>query len=161
MSPKQIADLFDAHSPALLLYARQFGCCAEDIVQEAFLKLVTVREWPREVVPWLYRVVRNGALDQRKSGQRRARREQLVAQATRWFFEPEIDGLDAKTAAQALQELPVDQREVIVAHLWGGLTFEQVGEITGTSASTCYRRFQTGVDTLRVRLGVSCVNQPR
>ena len=160
MSPKLIANLFDAHSPALLLYARQFGCCAEDMVQEAFLKLVTLRESPRDVVPWLYRVVRNGALDQRKMGQRRARREQVVAQVTRWFVESEVDGLDAEAAAKALQDLPVEQREIIVAHLWGGLTFEQIGEVASTSASTCYRRFQAGIATLRARLGLPCTNQP-
>lgn len=158
MSPKQIANLIDAHSPALLLYARQFGPCAEDLVQEAFLKLVALREWPREMLPWLYRVVRNAALDERKMRQRRERREQTVARMTRWFVEPEIDGLDAEIAAKTLQELPVEQREVIVAHLWGGLTFEQIGEVSGAATTTVFRRYQAGIEALRTRLGASCTN---
>ena len=36
----------------------------------------------------------------------------------------------------ALQQLPEDQREVIVARLWGGLSFEQIAEVAGCSAST-------------------------
>lgn len=155
MSPRQIANLIDAHGPALLLYARQLCDCAEDVVQEAFLKLVTLREWPRETAPWLYRVVRNAALDAVKARRRRQRREEQAARSARWFVEPEIDGLDAEAASAALRGLPPEQREVIAAHLWGGLTFEQIGEVSGTAASTAYRRYQAGITALRERLGVS------
>ena len=30
-----------------------------------------------------------------------------------------------------LQALPIEQREAIVTHLWGGLTFEQIAEVAG------------------------------
>jgi RNA polymerase sigma-70 factor (ECF subfamily) len=160
MSPRLIANLIDAHAPALLLYARQLSGCAEDVVQEAFIKLMTLRDWPREVVPWLYRVVRNAALDALKSQQRRQRRERAVAQNRRWFIEAEIDGLDAEAATAALKELPVEEREAIVAHLWGGLTFEQIAEVSGTAASTAYRRFQAGIVALREKLGVPCTKNP-
>ena len=51
----------------------------------------------------------------------------------------------------ALEALPPEQREVIVAHLWGGLTFEQVGVLAGCSTSMAYRRYTAGVETLRAR----------
>src|SRR5262245_4212739 len=126
MSPRRLADLIDAHSPALLLYARQLCAAPEDVVQEAFLKLVAQRVWPNDVVPWLYRVVRNAAFDERKTARHRTQREQAVARNAPWFVEERLEGLDAAAASKALQELAVDQREVIVAHLWGGLTFEQI-----------------------------------
>jgi RNA polymerase sigma-70 factor (ECF subfamily) len=160
MSPKQIANLIDAHAPALLLYARQFGAPAEDVVQEAFLRLLRQRSWPAEIVPWLYRVVRNAALDAVKIERRREKREQAVARSARWFVEPAIDDLDAEAAANALKELPIETREVIVAHLWGGLTFEQIAAVSGTSASTACRHFQAGIALLREKLGASCPNQP-
>lgn len=161
MSPRQIADLIDAHAPALLLYARQLCGSAEDVVQEAFLKLAALRESPTEVVSWLYRVVRNGALDASKSQRRRRQREQAVARSVRWFVEPEVDGLDAELAASAMKELPVDEREIIVAHLWGGLTFEQIAALAGTSASTAFRRYQAGIAKLRKRLGITCTNHQK
>jgi RNA polymerase sigma-70 factor (ECF subfamily) len=161
MSPKQIANLIDAHSPALLLYARQFCDVAEDVVQEALLKLMAQQTWPTEVIPWLYRVVRNAALDAVKTQRRREKRERDVARATPWFVEAEIDGLDAETAANALRELPIDLREAIVAHLWGGLTFEQIAELSGTAASTACRRYRAGIVMLREKLGASCPNNPK
>ena len=43
-------------------FARQWCQTPDDVVQEAFLQLARQRTWPRSVVAWLYRVVRNGAL---------------------------------------------------------------------------------------------------
>ena len=40
----------------------------------------------------------------------------------------------------------MEQREVIVAQLWGGLTFEQVGELMGSSSSTAHRLYQAGLN---------------
>jgi len=158
MAPHDFARLMDDHGPALVLYARQWCGTPEDVVQEAFLKLVALRQPPREVVPWLYRVVRNGAIDIVRVAHRRQRRESAVARPERWFVEPEVDGLDAASAVAALEHLPVEQREVIVAHLWGGLSFEQIAEVACCSASTAFRRFGAGIDALRREMGEPCPN---
>jgi RNA polymerase sigma-70 factor (ECF subfamily) len=158
MSPHEFARLVDTYGPPLILYARQWCAAPEDVVQEAFLKLVALRKPPREVVPWLYRVVRNAALDASKMARRRQRREQVAARPERWFVEPAVEGLDAQTAVAALQRLPIEQREVIVARLWGGLHFEQIGALAGCSASTAFRRFDAGLDGLRKELGIPCLN---
>jgi DNA-directed RNA polymerase specialized sigma24 family protein len=57
--------------------------------------------------------------------------------------------------------LPLEQRETLVAHLWGGLTFEQIGELTGVSSSTAHRRYLAGLSALRERLRVTCPNDPK
>src|SRR5437016_12974160 len=113
MSPPDFARLIDAHAAPLVLFARQWCDAPEDMVQEAFLKLVRQSRPPEDAVAWLYRVVRNGALDAAKIARRRKRRESAVARPLHWFVEPEVDGLDAETAVAALQHLPPEQREVI------------------------------------------------
>ena len=90
---------------------------------------------------------------------RRQRRESAAARPVRWFVEPEVDGLDAATAVAALERLTADQREVVLARHWGGLSFEQIGEVVGCSASTAFRRYSAGVDDLRKQLGVTCPNR--
>jgi len=159
MSPDDFVHLLDSHGPPLILYARQWCCTPEDVVQEAFLKLVSLRQPPRSVVPWLYRVVRNAALDAHKAARRRQRRESVVARPRGWFVEPEMDGLDAAAAVAALQRLPAEEREVIIARLWGGLSFEEIAEVAGCSASTAFRRYSAGLEALRKELGVSCPNR--
>jgi RNA polymerase sigma-70 factor (ECF subfamily) len=159
MSPTDVARLIDAHSAPLVLYARQWCGDPEDVVQEAFLKLFRQRPPPQDAVAWLYRVVRNGALDAAKMARRRQQRESAAARPIRWFVEPEVDGLDAETAVSALQRLVPEQREVIMARHWGGLSYEQIAEVVGCSASTAFRRYLAGVEELRKQLGVSCPNR--
>jgi RNA polymerase sigma factor (sigma-70 family) len=146
----------DVYSAPLVLYARQWCDAPEDIVQEAFIKLVRQSRLPEDTVAWLYRVVRNGALDEAKMARRRLRRESASARPVLWFVEPEVDGLDAETAVAALERLAPDQREVIVARHWGGLSFEQIAGVIGCSASTAFRRYTAGVEHLRSQLGVIC-----
>jgi RNA polymerase sigma-70 factor (ECF subfamily) len=160
MDPHDFARLVDTHSPPLILYARQWCATPEDVVQDAFLKLVGLRKPPAEIVPWLYRVVRNGAIDAGRTARNRQRREQAVARPAQWFVEPALDGLDAQVAVAALGRLPVEQREVIIARLWGGVTFEQIARVVGCSASSACRRFDAGVEALRQELGLSCPTTP-
>ena len=87
---------------------------------------------------------------------RRLRRESASARPVLWFVEPEVDGLDAETAVAALERLAPDQREVIVARHWGGLSFEQIAGVVGCSASTAFRRYTAGVENLRNQLGIIC-----
>ncbi len=129
---------------------------AEDVVQEAFCRLAASPTWPDDQAAWLFRVVRNAAIDAGRSERRRSQREASVAKPVRWFLEPAIEGLDADVAIAALEELPAERREVIVARLWGGVTFEQFGQIAGCSASTAHRRFEAGIEQLRKKLGAPC-----
>jgi DNA-directed RNA polymerase specialized sigma24 family protein len=97
--------------------------------------------------------VRNGALSAARAEQRRKKHEARAAEAARaWFVPAEAAQLDAASAAEALAQLPLEEREVIVAHLWGGLTFQQIADITALSASTAYRRYESGLRALRAKL---------
>ncbi len=158
MDPEAFANLVAAHGPALALFARQWCGTPEDVVQTAFLKLVRLRTPPDKPVPWLYAVVRNAARDASRSARRRHTYEtRAAANAVTWFV-PADDptGLDAQQAADALKELPDELREIIVMHLWGGLTFEQIAGVLGSSASTVFRRYATGLARLREQLRAPC-----
>lgn len=159
MTPRHLAELIDRHGPALVLYARQWCAAPEDVVQDAFLKLIAQRRPPDDPAAWLFRVVRNAALDAAKADRRRQRREAVV-RADRWFVEPDIDGLDADKAMEALERLPAELRETIVARLWGGLTFDQIADVSCCSASSAFRRYEAGIAALRETLGVSCPTDP-
>jgi RNA polymerase sigma-70 factor (ECF subfamily) len=150
MEPTVLGQLYRQQAPALRLYARQWGG-GEDLVQNAFVRLAQQVPPPGQVLPWLYRVVRNEALAAQRSAWRRRRREQRAGTPEAWFS-PADDRLDADEAARRLAELPLDLREVIVARLWGGLTFEEVAALVGCSLPTAHRRYHAGLARLRERL---------
>jgi RNA polymerase sigma factor (sigma-70 family) len=161
MDSEWLGGLVDRYAAALELYARQWCPAPEDVVQEAFLKLVAQRPLPEQPGAWLFRVVRNGALNAGLAARRRRRHEaEAASNAANWFQADteasRTDALDAEAASAALQSLPLEQREAIVAHLWGGLTFEQIGDLSGCSASTAHRYYAAGLSAIRERLGVTC-----
>ena len=158
ISPAAISRLWAEQNAALVLYAQQWCDTPEDVVQQAFLLLVEQATAPDNPVGWLYRVVRNRAMDASRSSRRKVRRETAVAhRGEPWFETTAGERLDAVAATEALKRLPADQREVIVARLWGGLSFEEIAQLAGGSTSTVYRCYQRGLAALRERLGASCL----
>lgn len=156
VGPELLARLLDEQGAALTLYARQWCRAPEDVVQEAFLRLAYERPVPDNVVGWLYRVVRNGAISAGRSAARRTRHESAAARQVECWFVPHPSArIVAEDASTALQTLPLEQRETIVARLWGGLSFEEIAELTGTTHSTAHRRYAAGLAALRERLDVA------
>lgn len=161
IGPDELGRLLDEHGPALVLYARQWCASPEDVVQEAFVQLARQSAVPDRPAAWLFRVVRNGAISLGRSSQRRKRREQSRAnRGAAWFMVSEADRLDGQEVAEALETLPAEQRESIVARLWGQLSFEEIAELSGTSTSTAHRWYQAGLSALRTRFNVPCHETP-
>ena len=73
MDPSKLAGWFDALAPGLVLYARQWlpAAAAEDVVQDAFVRLMAEPREPTNLKAWLYLPTRRAALDAARSGRRR------------------------------------------------------------------------------------------
>jgi RNA polymerase sigma-70 factor (ECF subfamily) len=155
IDPVTLGRLFDRHSGALVLYARQWSDVPEDAVQDAFLALARQRDVPDEPAAWLFRAVRNAAISAGRSTVRRKRREAAASTREAWFSRVD-DRIDGRAAVAALEALPADLREVVVARIWGGLTLEQVAAIQGCGLTTAHRRFHEALARLNERLSPAC-----
>ncbi len=157
VSPQRLAWLLEHHAAPLGLYARQFCRCAEDVVQEAVIELAGKRPPPEDDLAWLYGVVRHKAISAARSEHRRKRREnQAAQQRAEWFAGLGQQTARAQMAAAALESLPDQQREIVVAHVWGGLTFEQIGQLLEMSDSTAHRRYQEALTAIRKNWDLPC-----
>jgi RNA polymerase sigma-70 factor (ECF subfamily) len=169
IGPETLAEIVRTHAGPLRLYALGFlagfdTSAADDVVQEALIKLARQSPVPANPKAWLYRVVRNAALSMRRGTTRRRRHEtDAAARREAWFRPTEQTHVDAADAAAALAKLDETLREAVVAHLWGGLTFDEIGELTGTSGSTAHRRYEQGIRELREHWNEPCrnTNEPR
>ncbi|MGC3971460.1 MAG: RNA polymerase sigma factor [Pirellulales bacterium] len=159
-----LASLVARYAGPLALFARQWcetggRASVDDIVQEAFVQLAQQINVPDDPPAWLYRAVRNGSISSRRSWLRRRRREQSAAVVRPDWFQPNDDArLDAAAATEALSQLEGELREIVTAHLWGGLTFDQIAGLVGISSSTAHRRYREGLEQLRNRLERPCRN---
>jgi RNA polymerase sigma-70 factor (ECF subfamily) len=59
-------------------------------------------------------------------------------------FEDEL-----QQAARAMAELPYEQREAVLLHLRGGLTFCAIADLQGVSINTAQGRYRYGLEKLR------------
>ena len=161
VTPDLLGSLLDRHGAGLRLFARQFfasdhEAAADDAVQEALIGLARRPACPDDPPAWLFRSVRNRALSMRRSQVRRRKSETSAAAERPWFESRDDDRIDAAAAVAALRTLPEELREIVAAHLWGGLTFQQIAAVTGISTATAHRRYEAGLRELRARLEAPC-----
>jgi RNA polymerase sigma-70 factor (ECF subfamily) len=143
----------ERQGPAALLYARQITRNyqdAEDAVHDGFLKFWRRREAAREA-GMFFAAVRSAALDQRRGGLRRRRRE-LAHGVSEALFEVPVEGMMRREEAERLlAELSEAQREAVVLKIWGGLTFAEAAEALGESANTVAGRYRDAIERLAER----------
>ena len=146
----QLGDLLDQHAAALELYASQWTADPEDCVQDAFIELAGQAGTPVNVVAWLYRVVRNRALNASRSARRRADHERLAALivGAPKPLDPAVHE-ETEFIIHALGQLTTDDRELIVLRIWSELNWQQIADLTETSTSTAQRRYVATLEKLK------------
>src|SRR5258708_5055319 len=102
MDGETLGEIMDRYAGGLVLYARQWCASAEDVVQEAFVKMAGFPAPPRTVGAWLFHVVRQAAISAGRSERRRRRHERNAAPPIGWFAPDPSIGIDADAAAAAL-----------------------------------------------------------
>lgn len=68
------------------------------------------------------------------------------------FSSPEQSTMSAEVTqriASAMEQLPYEQREVIILHLQGGMKFKAIAESQDVSINTIQSRYRYGIDKLR------------
>lgn len=153
---QQIAEVLDQHAAALELFAAQWTDQPEDCVQEAILELMRQPERPRNIAAWLFFVIKRRAISANRAATRRRRHESLAARLFRVTSESNETPFDAEELAAALGLLDDQSREMVIARVWGGLGFAELGELQGISAATAFRRFESSLQSLREKLEASC-----
>lgn len=144
--------LYEHEAARLLLYGRALGLDhveAEDLLHDTFSALIRLGAAPKDPAAYLIRSFRNRALNHRRSLWRRVRRE---FESRRWFEVTTDQSAAESVAMRILPNLPIEQREVIVLKIWQGLTFDEIGHLTGVSPNTVAGRYRYGLQKLRVAL---------
>ena len=152
LSAEDVRRLYDQHGPALVAYACSFvvdAAVAEDVVQQVFLNLLR-RPVPMPDVPvaYLYRAVRNAALNVRRNGLR----EVPLEPGDSCFVHRGGDKEAALALQAALRELPEEQREVVTMRVWSGMTLDEIATATGAPLNTVASRYRYALEKLRERL---------
>jgi RNA polymerase sigma-70 factor (ECF subfamily) len=147
---EDVQGLYQKHGAALLAYAASMlgdRASGEDVLHEVFLKLLGRRDLPQDARPYLFKAVRNQALNAKRGGDRMTSLE-----SAEWLVKPEGMVEAGIEVERALQELPAEQREVVVMRIWGQMTSEEVATVLGLSVNTAASRYRYALGRLRERL---------
>jgi len=122
---------------------------ADDMLGDTMVKLAR-QGWRLRLVrsprAYLFAAVRNAVTS-------RARRTRWETPARTNEPSPLQGDHESVAVREAVLALPPEQREVVVLHLWGGLTFEEIGRLTHTSVNTSASRYRYALAKLREMLG--------
>jgi len=146
----EIEALYRQHGAALLLFASAMSgdrARAQDAVHQVFLKAIENGSVSQAInkKAYLFACVRNAVLNDAKV----QHRNMPLDVDSAWFGPPDRDYAGEQNLRRALGELPDDQREVIVLHVWGELTFSEIGDLLGISANTAASRYRYALGKLR------------
>ena len=140
---------------------------AEDILQDVFYQLVasySVTEPIEKLTSWLFTVARNKIIDwyrKKKTASLPADEKDpgTPLNLEEILYDPEQNPDDLylrsmvwRELADALEELPEEQREVFVMHELEGKSFKEMAEMSGESINTLLSRKRYAVLFLRGRL---------
>lgn len=129
---------------------------AEDAAQDAFVRVLeqASRFDPRRAFrPWLLRIVRNVALDQRRARERRARHEARAPEAARPLgVDPALAEERARVRA-LVAALPHDLRDALCVRYVGGLSLAEAADALECPEGTVSSRVRRGLEALRQALG--------
>lgn len=157
-SPIDWSSWLAEYGSQLLLYARQ-QCRnqsdAEDVLQEALVQLVRAVEsgsFTGARTQWCayaYTAVRHLAMDRGRREQVRlnyVRNQQETLQEGKeeapWLSSAADDEYLRSRLEALLRQLEPDFAEVVVLHIWGNHTFQQIADMTGTKLSTIASRYR-------------------
>jgi RNA polymerase sigma-70 factor (ECF subfamily) len=159
----ELERLYDDHAQAVFAFLLNFTRDEQDtrdLLQEVFVKLSRQPELlrgVREERAFLIRLAHNAAIDlMRRRGARQKYHDKFSAETYQSSaFAPANDPDEQafrSALAQALGELPPDQRAVVHLKIWEGLTFEAIAGVLEIPLNTAASRYRYGLDKLRERL---------
>jgi len=132
---------------------------AEDIVQDVFIKLVVSVEKFRltgSLKSYLATCVANRSRDyiRKRLRQRNAKIKQAEETPAEIHSTGHlaINSEQLQKLADAMTELPYEQREVIALRIHGNMRFRQIAELQNVSTKTAQSRYRYGLDKLRSTL---------
>jgi len=154
--------LFEAHKDRVYSIALRYSgdhAAAMDIAQDTFLKLLSsIRNFQgnSSFESWLYRIVVNSCLDQKRRGRRLAPFLDGLLEAVATPAESVLNRLvraeQERTVQEIVAKLPPDQRMVVVLRYTEGLPYDEIAAILGCSPGTVASRLNRAHKVLERRL---------
>ena len=145
----------------LLRHVRQQSL-AEEFFQDVWSRVIGARERYKpeaRFTTWLYQIAGNRLTDHWRAQQRHGipvedGEERAAREPDPSTPDHQLSEFEQRRQLQlALEELPPEQREVLLLRLEQELSLEEIAQVTGVGRETVKSRLRYAMDKLRARLG--------
>lgn len=128
---------------------------AEDAINEAFCRGLRLAEAPNNIRAYMFRSVRNAAIDQIR------RRSKNISFEDSYIFDFSVSPLELaeekqfkQRIAESLLKLSEDERETIIQHIYVELTFQEIADLRERPLGTITSWYRRGIEKLKTYLEV-------
>ncbi|MFZ0338034.1 MAG: RNA polymerase sigma factor, partial [Terracidiphilus sp.] len=151
-------DLIAVMERPLLYYAMALTGSEDgalDVLQDAWIKVFSgihkLRD-PGSLRPWLYSIVHGIAVDRIRKNYSREQAETVHLEDFQEADEPAFAAEDAAAIHEALHEIGLKHREVLVLHFLEDLSIAEIAEVVGCSEGTVKSRMHYAKRAMREAL---------
>jgi len=144
--PSAFEDLIAVMERPLLYYAMTVTGSEDgalDVLQDAWIKVfrsIHKLKDPGSLRPWLYSIVHGIAVDRIRRNASRERAESAQYEDFQESADPSFAEEDAAAIHEALEQIEIIHREVLVLHFLEDLSIAEIAEIVGCSEGTVKSR---------------------
>ena len=127
---------------------------AADVVQEVFVRLASASSGlgrVRNPRAYVLAMGHSAAVDVLRRRKRTVEADDSVLEPV--LHDP-VSAVDAARASRLVMVLPVGQREAVYLRHFAGLSFAEIGDVTGVPTFTAASRYRLGIGRLRKLMGV-------
>lgn len=145
---EQLRQFYENHRQALYTYSLALTRnreAAEDAIHTAFQRLLRRGAAPTDLRPYVFRCVRNAAMDDHR---RDKRREDGIFELSSAQHEGPTPGLSTELE-QLLTQLSDDERETIVLKVFEAMTFQEIADLRQVSINTTASWYRRGMEKLK------------
>jgi RNA polymerase sigma-70 factor (ECF subfamily) len=145
---EQLRRFYESHRQALYTYSLALTRnheAAEDAIHTAFQRLLRRGAAPTDLRPYIFRCVRNAAMDDHR---RDKRHEAGIFELSNDQHAAAPLGLSAELE-QLLTQLSDDERETIVLKVFETMTFQEIADLRHVSINTTASWYRRGMEKLK------------
>lgn len=135
---------------------------AEDIFQDTFIKVIRTLKGGQyneegKFLPWIMRIAHNLVIDFFRKNNRMPKVKNTEEFDIFQFISDNSPNVEhslvqeqvVKDLQKLVQELPEDQKEVLIMRLYRDMSFKEIAEITGVSINTALGRMRYAIINIR------------
>jgi len=145
---EQLRQFYENHRQELYTYSLALTRnreAAEDAIHTAFHRLLRRGSAPTDLRPYVFRCVRNAAMDDHRQDKRREDGIFVLPTDAHDGLSPEL----CAELGQLLAQLSEDERETIVLKVFDAMTFQEIADVRQVSINTVASWYRRGMEKLK------------